>query len=72
MVLFLPVQQELDCISDSGCILGKVKFNYSKGAYIFYSANESIVLSDAEKSSIADRLSGLGSGQYSIPMQDDD
>jgi hypothetical protein len=72
MVLFWPIQQELDCISNSGRILGKIKFDRSKEEYIFYSENESIILSSLEKSSIAERLSGLDSGKYLIPMQDDD
>ena len=72
MVLFWPIQQELDCINVSGCILGKIKFDNSKEEYIFYPANESIILSNIERSSIAERLSGLDSGKYLIPMQDDD
>lgn len=72
MVLFFPVQQELDCISDSGRILGKIKFELSKGEFIFYPENESLVLSDSEELSIAERLAGLASGRFSIPMQDDD
>jgi hypothetical protein len=72
MVLFWPVQQELDCINDSGCILGKIKFDLSIEEYIFYPANESIILSNIEKLNIAERLAGLASGKYLIPMQDDD
>ena len=72
MVLFWPIQQELDCINGSGGILGKIKFDGAKDEYIFYPANESIILSSIEKSSIAERLSGLDSGKYLIPMQDDD
>jgi hypothetical protein len=70
--LFFLNQQELDCINDNGQIFGKIKFDVSNNEYIFYLIDESIVLSDSDKSSIADRLSGLESGQYSIPMQDDD
>jgi len=72
MVLFWPIQQELDCINGSGRILGKIKFDGSKEEYIFYPANESLVLSSLEKSNISERLLGLDSGKYSIPMQDDD
>jgi hypothetical protein len=72
MVLFCPIQQELDCISGSGVILGRIKFDCSKDEHIFHLDNELIVLSSLEKSSIAERLSGLDSGKYSIPMQDDD
>jgi hypothetical protein len=71
-MLFFPIQYELDCINDSGDIVGRIKFDVSKNEYIFYPDNESIVLSDLEKASIAERLSDLGSGKYSIPMQDDD
>jgi hypothetical protein len=71
-MLFFPIQYELDCINDSGDILGRIKFDNSKNEYIFYPSNESIVLSDLEKASIAERLSDLESGKYLIPMQDDD
>lgn len=72
MVLFCPIQQELDCISGSGQILGKIKFDVSRDEHIFSPADDSVVLSATEKHSIEDRLSGLNSGKYSIPMQDDD
>jgi hypothetical protein len=72
MVMFWPIQQELDCITDSGRILGKIKFDSHKDEYIFCPDNDSIVLSSLEESNITQRLSGLGSGEYSIPMQDDD
>ncbi len=71
-MLFFPIQYELDCINDSGDILGRIKFDNSKNEYIFYPSNESIVLSDLDKASIAERLLDLGSGKYLIPMQDDD
>ena len=71
-MLFLPVQQELDCISDNGYILGRIKFDYSKRGHVFYSDNEFSSLSPREQASIAERLSGLDSGKYSIPMTDDD
>ncbi len=72
MVLFFPIQQELDCISDSGLILGKIKFNGAKEMYQFFPDNESIVLEGEEEANIIERLAGLASGKYSIPMQDDD
>lgn len=72
MVLFLPIQQELDCISSSGQILGKIKFDVFKSEYLFEPDNASVVLSGIEEASIVDRLVGLASGRYSIPMQDDD
>jgi hypothetical protein len=71
-MLFFPIQYELDCINDSGDIVGRIKFDNSKNEYIFYPSNESILLSDLDKASIAERLSDLESGKYSIPMQDDD
>ncbi len=71
-MLFFPIQYELDCINDSGDIVGRIKFDNSKNEYIFYPSNESTVLSDLDKASIAERLSDLESGKYSIPMQDDD
>lgn len=72
MVLFWPIQQELDCISDTGRILGKIKFDVYEDKHIFCPDNESLVLSDLEGSMIALRLAGLDSGKFSIPMQDDD
>ncbi len=72
MVLFWPIQQELDCINASGDILGKIRFDGANDQYIFDPANESIALSNREKSIITERLSGLDTGKYLIPMQDDD
>lgn len=72
MVLFLVNQQELDCINSSGSILGKIKFDGSKDEYRFCPDDESTVLSGVEEASIVERLSGLASGKYLIPMQDDD
>lgn len=71
-MLFLPTQQELDCINESGNIIGKIMFDGSENEYKFLPENETIVLTDSEVVSIAERLSGLESGRYSIPMQDDD
>jgi hypothetical protein len=72
MVLFFPIQQELDCISDSGGILGKIKFDGAKQTYKFLPDNESITLTGLEEANVIERLAGLASGKYSIPMQDDD
>lgn len=72
MVMFWPFQQEINCISDSGRILGKISFDVFKDEYMFCPEDESIVLSPEEELSIAERLAGLYSGKYSIPMQDDD
>ena len=71
-MLFLSLQQELDCINDAGEVLGKIKFDGVKNEYVFLAENESIILSNAEEANIVDRLVGLASGKYSIPMQDDD
>ena len=72
MVLFFPIQQDLDCINDSGLILGKLKFDSSKSEYIFQADNASIVLSQSEQSAIDGKLTSLNSGSDSIGMQDDD
>lgn len=72
MVMFWPFQQELDCINGSGDILGKIQFDHAKKKHVFKAANESIELSDAESLRIAERLTGLDAGRYTIPLQDDD
>lgn len=72
MVLFFPMQQELDCISDSGQILGKIKFDGSKQEYEFCPDNDSVTLSGVDEVTIVERLAGLASGKYMISMQDDD
>ena len=74
-MLFLSIQQELDCITDSGEIIGKIKFDDQQGKHIFYSHREKADaqnISRSDESAIAERLRGLDSGQYQIPMQDDD
>ncbi len=71
-MLFLPCQDELDCINDDGRILGKIRFDSSKEEHIFNSADESLSLTAAEEASISERLSGLDSDKYSMPTQDDD
>ena len=72
MVLFFPIQQDLDCISSRGQILGKIKYDGAKDEYALCPDNESTELSDIEVSIIAERLAGLYSGKYSLAMQDDD
>ena len=72
MVLFWPIQQELDCINTNGDILGKIKFDASTDKHFFSPSDESISLSNEEEVSIAKRLVGLDSGQHTIAMQDDD
>ena len=72
MVLFWPIQQELDCINRDGSILGRIRFDGNKNEYVFNPVNDSISLSDAERESIITRLAGLASGKFTIPMQDDD
>lgn len=70
--MFWPIQQEINCINDSGRILGKIKFDVFKDEYIFCPDDESVALSGSEQDAINARLSGLESGKYEIPMQDDD
>lgn len=72
MVLFFPIQQELDCINSDGQILGKIRLDESKSSHFFYKLDELVVITESEMSMISERLSGLDSGKYSIPMQDDD
>jgi hypothetical protein len=72
MVLFFPIQQELDCISNSGLILGKIKFDNRKAEYMFQPDSASTELSTSEQSAIDKKLSALVSGCYSLDMQDDD
>ncbi|MCP4595808.1 hypothetical protein [Neptuniibacter sp.] len=72
MVLFFPIEQELDCISSDGRILGKIKFDVFTDEYSFVLDNEAIVLSDLEEAKIVERLAGLCSGKYSFAMHDDD
>lgn len=72
MVMFLPVQQELDCINGEGCILGKIKFDGLSDGFVFCPDNDAIELSSDEQASITQKLSDLQSGGSAIPMQDDD
>ena len=72
MVIFLPIQQELNCINDRGVILGKISYAAATEEFIFYPADASINLTNSEKSNIDQKLSEIHSGTYSIPMQDDD
>jgi len=71
-MLFFPMQQELDCISDSGDIVGKIRFDDVQRKHVFYRLEGAKALSSADESAISERLAGLDSGQYGIPMQDDD
>lgn len=72
MVLFWPIQQELNCINTNGDILGKIKFDASTDKHFFSLTDDSTSLSSEDKASIAERLAGLDSGKHTIPMQDDD
>lgn len=72
MVMFWPIQQELNCINSNGSILGKIKFDSTNDQYRFYPDSEAKTLSSIEESSITEKLTGLNSGEYSIPAQDDD
>lgn len=71
-MLFMPAQQELDCVNNDGNIVGKIMFDGAKDEYVFRQDDEAVVLSDLEVARIAERIAGLYSGKYSIPMQDDD
>jgi len=72
MVMFFPINQELDCISSSGRILGKIRFDVFKEEYLFCPDDDSVELSDIEVARVAERIAGLYSGRYSFPIQDDD
>lgn len=71
-MLFFPIQQELDCVNDSGSIIGRIKFDGAKDKHTFHLDNNAGALSNSEQASINERLIGLDSGKYAIPMQDDD
>ena len=72
MVMFWPIQQALNCITDDGRILGKIQFDVKTEQYIFCPEEETVVLSSLEQSQIDQRLASLHSGDYLMPMQDDD
>jgi hypothetical protein len=72
MVMFWPIQQALNCITDDGRILGKIEFDVKIEQYIFCPEEETVVLSSLEQSQIDQRLADLHSGNYLMPMQDDD
>ncbi|NVK38045.1 MAG: hypothetical protein HWE18_08980 [Gammaproteobacteria bacterium] len=72
MVMFWPVQQELNCINGDGSILGKIQFDAKHNTYVFSADNEQVVLSASEDASIKQKLAKLVSGHEIIPMQDDD
>ena len=71
-MLFLSIQQELDCITDCGKIIGKIKFDDRLKKHIFILTDDKANMSSTDEVSISERLLGLDSGQYQIPMQDDD
>ena len=71
MVLFFPMQQELDCISDSGDILGKIRFDGTQQKHIF-DADDKARLSAQQQKLINQKLATLDGGKHVIPMQDDD
>jgi len=71
MVLFFPMQQELDCISDSGDILGKIRFDGTQQKHIF-DADDKARLSAQQQKLINQKLATLDGGEHTIPMQDDD
>lgn len=71
MVLFFPMQQELDCISDSGDILGKIRFDGAQQKHTF-DADDKARLSAQQQKLINQKLATLDGGEHTIPMQDDD
>lgn len=72
MVMFWPIQQALNCITDDGRILGKIEFDVKTEQYQFCPEDDAVVLSHLEQSHIDQRLANLHSGDYLMPMQDDD
>lgn len=72
MVMFFPIQHEIDCISSNGSTLGRIKFNSSEDGHIFQPDNGSVVLSSDEEVQIAAKLAILKAGKDAIPMPDDD
>lgn len=72
MLLFLPILNELDCINGDGQILGRIRFDLTLDKYTFDPTDESVVLTNIEEAHIIERLSGLASGKYAMPMHDDD
>ena len=71
-MLFFPIQKELDCISERGVILGKIRFDDAEGKHVFYQPGDVVEVTTAEQAAINARLAGLDAGTYGIPMQDDD
>lgn len=71
-MLFFPIQQDLDCINDAGVIVGRIRFDAELRKHVFVLTDESVELSSEEESRVSERLTGLDSGKYVIPMQDDD
>lgn len=71
-MLFLSIQQELDCINDDGRIIGKIRFDADAKKHVFYQPDEVFNLSEADQLQVNARLAGLDAGLYVIPMQDDD
>lgn len=72
MVMFFPINHEIDCISRDGRTLGRIKFDGSESGHVFQPDNDAIVLSNEEKTRIAAKLAGLDFGKEAIPMPDDD
>ena len=72
MVLFWPIQQELDCINSTGDILGKINYDPTNQQFRFVPDHPAVKLSSTEQQMIADKLFALHTGQSSIALQDDD
>ena len=58
-MLFFPIQQELDCISERGVIVGKIRFDDAQGRHIFYQPDDIVEVTAAEQAAINERLAGL-------------
>lgn len=72
IMLFFPSQDELDCITSDGQILGKIRFDTSLEKHIFTLGEASLELTSEQQEKINQRLAGLDVGQFTMPTQDDD
>ena len=61
-MLFFPIQQELDCISERGVILGKIRFDDAQGRHIFYQPDDVVEVTAAEQAAINERRAGRDAG----------
>jgi len=49
VVMFWPIQQALNCITNDGRILGKIEFNVKAEQYVFCPEEDSVVLSSLDR-----------------------